>query len=267
MSVRLVALDIDGTLLAPGVSHDAVPDQTMTRAITGLMEAGVVVVLATGRMYPGTVRIAQHLGVTSPLVCQQGASTHHLDGSLLQWHSIDPDIAHELAEFAENAGWPYAWFDAHRYLVSAPNAASQHFADVSDISVELHESPRHSGVTATGIDIISTTDHAADIHRELDARYGQRVELLDFSSVTAVHSPNASKGLAVAEIAADLGITQAEVLAVGDSANDVSMLEWAGHSAAPAHCDRYARTAAREVVSGDGVDGVARLLHDVLNET
>ncbi len=260
----MVALDIDGTLIAPGVAHTALPDAAMTRVIAELIEAGVVMVLATGRMYPGTARIANHLGITNPLICQQGASTHHLNGEVLHRCSIDQDIAHELAVFAQEEDWPYAWFDAERYLVSAPNPASQHFADVSCIEIEHHDAPQHSGVIASGIDIISTVDHSSEIHRHLEARYGARVELLDFSSVTAVHSADASKGNALAMLAADLGIERSEVMAIGDSANDASMLSWAGHGAAPGHCDRYARAAADEVVGGAGVDGVAALLQEVL---
>ena len=68
MSVRLIALDIDGTLLNPGVKHTALPDAQITNTIGALMAAGVTVVLATGRMYPGTVRIAHHLGISHPLI-------------------------------------------------------------------------------------------------------------------------------------------------------------------------------------------------------
>jgi len=266
MGVRLVALDIDGTLLTPGVTHTALPDPQMTNVIAELMAAGLTVVLATGRMYPGTVRIAHHLGISNPLICQQGASTHQLDGTVIHRFAIDQEIAHELAAFAMEANWPYAWFDAERYLVSHPNPASQHFADVSGIDIEHHPTPQHSGVIATGIDIISTVEHSSEIHRQIEHKYGNRVELLDFPSVTAVHSAEASKGKALQVLAEDLGIAQQEVLAIGDSVNDVSMLQWAGHGAAPAHCDRYAKAAADEVLNGNGVEGVTALLKAVLRE-
>jgi Cof subfamily protein (haloacid dehalogenase superfamily) len=263
-NIRMVALDIDGTLIPPGASHTALPDPAITRVVGDLINAGVVVVLATGRMYPGTVRIAHHLGIANPLICQQGASTHKLDGEVLHRFAIDQDIAHELAMFAGEGNWPYAWFDAERYLVSSPNPASQHFADVSGIEIEHHPTPQHSGVIATGIDIISTVEHSSEVHRQVEARYGGRVELLDFPSVTAVHSADASKGKALNVLAQDLGIDRRDVLAVGDSVNDASMLNWAGHGAAPAHCDSYARAAADEIVKGDGVNGVYALLSAVL---
>jgi Cof subfamily protein (haloacid dehalogenase superfamily) len=264
MSIRLIALDIDGTLIPPGAQHTALPDANLTNTIARLIEAGIEVVLATGRMYPGTASIAKHLGITHPLICQQGAATLKLDGQIIRQCAIDQEIAHELADYAMEEDWPYAWFDAKRYLVSAPNPASQHFADVSGIEFEIHDTPQHSGVIASGIDIISTSEHSTAIHRLLETRYGARVELLDFSSVTAVHSAEASKGKAVAQLAQDLGIDRSHVLAIGDSVNDASMLNWAGHSAAPEHCDAYARAAADEVVKGEGVEGVTALLKALL---
>jgi hypothetical protein len=262
---RLVALDIDGTLLAPGVDARALPDGAMTQAVQALHDAGVVVVLATGRMFPGTAHVARHLGITEPLICQQGASVHEFDGSLRHAYALEEEIALELVDFAESHGWSLAWFSPDRYLVTAHSREAQFFADVSQIEMEIHAAPHRSGVRATGIDIISTREHARDVHVLMEARYAGRIALLDFPSVTTVHAPEASKGNALRTLAEELGIGQHEVLAIGDSVNDVSMLSWAGHSAAPAHCDRYARESAREILPGAGVDGVVARLRSVLD--
>ena len=261
---RLLALDIDGTLLPPRGGHNALPHDDIVQVIGELAAAGVVVVLASGRMYPGTARIAQHLGLHGPLICQQGASVHEFDGSIRHRCAIDVDIAHELVAYARAGGWPFAWFDSTRYLASAPNAASSEFAAVSGIEPEYHVDPQRSGVAPTGIDIISSTTHASEVHRELAARYGERVHLLDFPGVTAAHDPAASKGNAMAQMAAELGIAQAETMAIGDSVNDASMLRWAGRGITLPHCDRYARAAADEVLGGQGIDGLVPLLRSVL---
>ncbi len=263
--MRLVALDIDGTLLDPGVHHDDCPGEPITDAVTQLIEAGVVVVLASGRMFPGTARIARHLGIDQPLICQQGASVHNGDGSLRHGYSIDHATALELVDYATHHGWPLAWFDSERYLVTRHCEQAQFFANVSQIDMEIHEEPHNSGVRATGIDIISSTELASTVHAEIESRYGDRLCLLDFPSVTAVHSREASKGNALSMLAAELGIGRSEVLAVGDSVNDVSMLEWAGHSAAPEHCDHYAKAAATEILPGPGVSGVAALLRSIVS--
>ncbi len=261
-----IALDIDGTLIAPGQPHHALPDQTMTQVIGQLVQAGVTVVLATGRMFPGTLSVADHLGVTEPLICQQGASIQQHNGDLIHQQSLDPSMAAQLLEYAREHNWPYAWFDAHRYLASEPNPQSQYFADVSGVAIEYHETPQLTDVAPVGVDIISNEAQANRIHSELSEQFGDSVQLLDFTSVTAAHSPEATKGNAVRYLADRMGISAQQVMAIGDSANDASMLRWAGFGATPAHCDRYAREAADEILHGEGVDGVAQLLNHVLTQ-
>ncbi len=261
---RLVALDIDGTLLDPGAHFDDFPGEAISSAVRALSDAGVVVALASGRMFPGTARIADHLGIEQPLICQQGASVHNGDGTLRHGYSVDHELALELVDYASHHDWPLAWFDSERYLVTRHCPQAQEFADVSQITMEIHAAPHRSGVRATGIDIISSATAAAAVHAEIEARYGDRLCLLDFPSVTAVHAREASKGNSLAALAAELGIDQSRVLAVGDSVNDVSMLAWAGHSAAPEHCDHYARAVAAEILPGPGVAGVAALLRSLL---
>ena len=262
--VKLVALDIDGTLLAPGVPHNAVPDDTVVGAVKALQARGIVVMLATGRMYPGTAPIANHLGIKEPAICQQGASIHHADGRLRYAYSIDQDIAAELYDFATSHGYSLAWFDHERYLVTSMSPAAEFFAAVSGVKIEVNARPHESGVKATGIDIVSNEKTSSDVHRLLEARYGSRVALLDFNTVTAIHEPRASKGNALALIAEDLGVDRSQVLAIGDGINDVSMLSWAGQSGTPAHGDSYAKDSAKEILKGEGVSGVVARLMSVL---
>lgn len=259
-NIKLVALDIDGTLLAPGVSHDALPDNQIVEGVAAAREAGITVVLSTGRMYPGTAPIADHLGISEPFICQQGASIHEPDGSLRHGYAIDPDIANEVCHYALEHDYSVSWFDHERYLVTRRSQASDFFAAVSGVEVELHDNPHESGIRATGIDVVSSEEVSSDVHRFFEAKYGSRVALLDFTTVTAVHHPSASKGNALARMASELGIDQSEVLAIGDGINDVSMLAWAGHSATPAHGDSFAKDSAKEILEGGGVSGVAARL-------
>ncbi len=263
-TTKLVALDIDGTLLEPGAALDAVPNDALVDAVAALQKRGVIVMLATGRMYPGTAPIAARLGITEPMICQQGASVHEADGRLRHGLTIEQDIARELYEYAMEHHYSLSWFDHERYLVTSKTPAAEFFAAVSGVEMELHPNPYESGVRATGIDIISNEAVSTDIHRLLEARYGNRVALLDFTTVTAVHAPGASKGNALAQIAAERGVAQSEVLAIGDGINDVSMLTWAGQSATPAHGDVFARDSAKEVLEGDGVSGVVARLRAAL---
>ena len=211
-------------------------------------------------MYPGTVYIAKHVGIDLPLIRQQGASVHEVDGSLRHMCQIDKDIALELFEYATEHAWPLAWFDHTNYLVTERTQQSDFFAAVSHVEPVVDAAPHQSGIQATGIDIISNQEESTRVHKFLEARYGSRITLLDFMTVTAVHAPDASKGNALSILADDLGVAQNNVLAISDSVNDVSMLSWAGQSAAPAHSDAYAAEAAKEMLMGEDVDGVVNKL-------
>ena len=262
--IKLVALDIDGTLLEPGVPAEALPDQRLVETVARLKASGIIVMLATGRMYPGTVRVATHLGIDEPAICQQGASIHEADGSLRHAFSIDQEIALELYEYALGHDYSIAWFDHERYLVTEKTPSAEFFAAVSDVEIEINLRPHETGVLATGIDIISNETDSTGVHRLLEGRYGSKVSLLDFLTVTAIHNPAASKGNALKIISDELGIEQAHVLAIGDGINDVSMLSWAGYSATPSHGDKFAKESAKEVLEGEGVSGVIDRLEAIL---
>jgi Cof subfamily protein (haloacid dehalogenase superfamily) len=264
VGVKLVALDVDGTLIPPGAGPDALPDGRISAAVAALQEAGKVVVLASGRMYPGTARIARHFRLRTPLICQQGASIHLPGGEMTHCFPVDGRIAREIVGFARDLDRSYAWFNAVRYIASSANPASDEYGKVSGITPEYRPDPENSGIEPTGVDIISTEHEAAHIHRLLVHRYGERLHVLDFPSVTVAVAPEANKGHALSLLCSDLGIDRHEVLAIGDSVNDAPMLAWAGRGVAMPHGDRYAIDAADEVLDGEGIEGVARLLETLV---
>jgi HAD superfamily hydrolase (TIGR01484 family) len=260
MGVKLVALDIDGTILPPGAPPGAEPSPRLKAAVTDLRRAGVVVVLASGRMFPGTAEIARHLGVRAPLICQQGCSVHLHDGTMTHLFPIERKAALEICAYARELDRPYEWFNPLRYIASRQTDETEDYGRVSGITPEYRDDPENSGVVPTGAGVISTSEHAASIHRDLASRFGESLHLLDFPAVTVAVAPDANKGHALSLICADLGIDRHDTVAVGDSVNDAPMLAWAGRGIAMAHSDRYALDAAREVLTDDSVDCLAAFL-------
>lgn len=241
MGVKLVALDIDGTLIDPAhYGHDHTPTARVAAAVAGLRDSGIAVVLASGRMFPGTAKIARHLGLPGPVICQQGCSVHLLDGTMTHEFPIARDSALEVIDYARQIERAYEWFNPLRYIVSQRSQATDHYGVVSGITPEYRPDPENSGVAPTGVGVISSKTEANGIHRSLVSHHGEALHILDFPEVTVAVAPEANKGHALSLVCADLGIDRHEVVAIGDSVNDAAMLVWAGLGVAMPHSDAYA---------------------------
>ncbi len=257
MVLKLVALDIDGTLIGPG--NGGAPAARAKSAIAALRNKGVIVVLASGRMFPGTAAVARDLALDTPLICQQGCSVHNADGRILHRFPIERNAAMHVIGYAKEFGHTYEWFDPLRYVASRKNHASDEYGRVSGIEPEYRPDPENSGFEPTGVGIISTAGQANGIHQALVSHHGEALHVLDFPEVTVAVAPEANKGHALSLICHDLGIERHATIAVGDSVNDAAMLAWAGRGFAMAHSDRYALDAADEVLR-ESDDALADLL-------
>jgi HAD superfamily hydrolase (TIGR01484 family) len=256
MAVKLVALDIDGTVVAPGALE---PSAAVASAVGELTRRGVAVILASGRMFPGTIAIARHLGLRTPVICQQGCSVHLPDGRTTHEFPISRELALDVIGYARSIERAYEWFNPVRYLASAPSDSTREYGRVSGIVPEYRPDPENSGLEPTGVGIISSHAEANGIHRVLIARHPDALHVLDFPEVTVAVHPDANKGHSLALICADLGIDRHEVVAIGDSVNDATMLAWAGRGIAMPHSDAYARDSADEIL-GEGEDVLAEIL-------
>ncbi len=259
MGVKLVALDIDGTIV---LSPATLPSERMTKAIHRLHAGGVAVVLASGRMFPGTALVARHLSITSPLICLQGATVHALSGDLLHEFALPRAHALAVSEFARENGYLHAWATPTRYAVTRDNPASRDFCRLSIVEAEYDPSPERLARDPSCVDVISTRELAPTVHRHLAQVHAGAMHFIDFPEVTVAVATDANKGHALSLICDDLGIDRHSVLAVGDSVNDASMLAWAGRGLALAHADRYALDAADDVLP-DGDEPLAELLESI----
>ncbi|HYF62138.1 MAG TPA: HAD-IIB family hydrolase, partial [Herpetosiphonaceae bacterium] len=98
MPYRLLALDLDGTLL----DRRLVFSPAVRAAVAAAQAAGVRVTLATGRMIRTTEPFARELNISEPLICYQGAQVRAADGSLLHHISTPPELAAEVVALAES---------------------------------------------------------------------------------------------------------------------------------------------------------------------
>jgi hypothetical protein len=262
MAIRLVATDLDGTLLGP----DGALSARTVAAVRAVHAAGITVVAATGRSHHTALPRVAPAGVVRYLVCSNGASLYDCSaGSVLDSHPIAPAslppliavLRRELAdacfgwEEAGGFGWEAAfhairpdvelqretvvprldspWPDVHKLFVAHSELQREHLLDaVTPLLVD--------GLVATcsGARFVEVTGAGVD------------------------------KAFGVARLCARLGIGPDEVLAIGDHLNDLAMLRWAGRGVVMASAHPAVLAEAAEIAPGNADDGVATVLESLL---
>jgi Cof subfamily protein (haloacid dehalogenase superfamily) len=233
--VRLLAVDVDGTLLR---SNGTVAESDR-RAIAGALASGVAITLATGRLSSSALPFARSLSLQVPLVCADGAvlfcPTRAIPlmetplsaaglaafGALLREHRLAPFVftheavygaARDLARFPFVTGW-------------TDRLVSRAIADPVD--------PSFPAITAIGV---GPAEAASAVQDALRANLDIEEDVTVFPIRTTRHwvvrlSPGGcTKAVGLARLADQLGIASDEVAAIGDWYNDIPMLAWAGWS-------------------------------------
>lgn len=253
---RLIALDIDGTLVTSG---SAVSEETREAVLAAAEQAHLV--LATGRTAFGAAEIVDALDVPGILaVCSNGAVLRHPDGSLELRTTFDPrPVADTLLDVL-----PGASFAVERPGIG--NVLSGHF-EPSELSGNLYpcsledvlseKCPRMIAKwddrTQLDVAVALTTVTLPEVTATLD--YGAHAWLTCVAAGT-------SKAAALEELRAALGVSTADTAAIGDGSNDVEMLRWAARSVAMGQAPDVVLAAAGAVTEPVERDGVARTLRE-----
>lgn len=226
--VKLVAVDLDGTLLR----DDKSLDEAGVHALIAAAKQGVAVIIATSRQRKSAVAYRQAIPIAqAPLICSSGAIVmEHHQGEIWQKETIPLEIARMLAVQADARGWQFSILVDeidHVFLLESGEHAS---------SVRVIE--RNTAAINGKAPIRFYTEHNATVN-ELGAWYQQagiaptvRLEpIYDKAGLLesyALFSANATKGHALVSVAQRLNIPVEATLSIGDNVNDITMLQMAG---------------------------------------
>lgn len=260
---RLVALDVDGTLM----SYDGVISGDVRAAIADLVAAGVHVVLATGRSIHSATAVAADLGLTRGwVVGSNGAVTARLDpdepGGYAVVHAVTFDPAPALRAIALEI--PDVLFAVEDlgvgFRVSRPFPPGE-------LTGEQRVEPFEDllATPATRVVIRNPGGTPEEFH-ELVERVGlhQVSYAVGWSAWLDLTPGGVTKASALEEVRRDLGVEPFATLAVGDGENDVEMLAWAACGVAMGHALERVRLAADEVTGTIEDDGAVAVLRRVL---
>ncbi len=255
--VRLVALDLDGTLLARG---NTVSDANAA-AVRDAVAAGVHVVLATSRWYRLAKRTADALGITSPIICHNGAMIRSpVDDARLLELDVPAEAAAEIAAIADEARYEsMVTVDDVTYLLTKrPDVDPARLPAGMVLTQRLSDHVR-GGAQAF---LFFGQDAVDGVRGRLDGKYAGVLNLAWGYSATfppylnIVHAA-ADKGRALQIVCDYAGVPLSQAMAIGDAAPDLEMMRPAGLSVAMGNAPADVQAQADVVGPSNRDDGVA----------
>ena len=227
--IRLVMIDIDGTLC--GQSNQV--DPVVIAAIAKALKQGIHVGIATGRMYRSAVRFHHTIAANTPLCSYQGALIKHPDGDKVYRHwAIPRDLAQVLIQsFRRHPLIVHTYIDDELY-VQELNPLSLAYAERSQ--VPIHVLPEDGSLAADPTKVLAMsedTDLILEIQAVMRDQFPADQLYLTRSVPTFLEAthPIVNKGTAVRYLAEEvLGLQPHQVMTIGDSDNDIEMLAYAG---------------------------------------
>ncbi|HEY3268074.1 MAG TPA: Cof-type HAD-IIB family hydrolase [Armatimonadota bacterium] len=220
---RLAAIDLDGTLLGP----DGRVGARNRAAIGTLREAGITVVIASGRMHAASEPTWRDLGLDTPVVSYNGAMVYNpATGEMISHTPLDADIASEVVEWAADEGRHLNYYlNDHLYVAEADRWSDLYHSRTGSPIEPVGALNQFDGEQPTKI-ILVDEPHETLACRDLWVdRLGDRayivrtaVEYLEF-----LH-PDVNKWAGVQAVARRYGIPDSQVATFGDSPNDLPMI-------------------------------------------
>jgi len=271
--IKLIALDMDGTLL----NAEKQISERNCKAIKSAKDAGIKVILASGRPRTGLQKYLEQLGLTSAedfVVSYNGSLVERVaNNEVLHQTSLKGTDVKAVFVLSQDLGIDIHAFSVKQGLITHQNNPW------TDIEAQLN------GIDSTVIDFNTIDDNedfikvmlvAAD--KELtEAIYKIPVSLKENYTVVRsadifleVLHPDSNKGVAVEKLCEELDLNANEVMCVGDAENDHAMLSFAGMAVAMGNADEITKAMCNYVTKSNIEDGVAiaieeKALHPLLS--
>ncbi len=259
MSLKMVAIDLDDTLLDSGLKISGPCQENIRRA----RQKGVIITLATGRMYSSALPYARQLEVDVPLITYQGAlvkNSHTQE--LLYYQPLAPDRAVAVMDYCQGVGVHYhTYFDDRLCLKSLSEEGTDYaqLAGVEPLIVDNLQEACRQGKEALKVMVVNRDEEQLlKLEQELKNIHGSSLNITRSKPYyLEIMDPRANKAQALKILAKHFGIEQQEVMALGDSYNDLEMLQWAGLGVAMGNAPAEVKRVADYLTASNDEDGVA----------
>ncbi len=267
----LFVTDLDGTLL----DADARLSDTTRDGLMQLLDAGVLVTVATARSLASMREILRGVPFTLPVIEMCGAALTRLDDETrYDVADLSHDVVHDIVEIARERNMPpYLSAQAdgrdHLFHEASTNDAMRWYEDDRKRLPDPRLTPVHCVKSAVAGAVLCLTfmgfeERVRDAASVISTRH-ESVTVNVYENPyhrgwwwASVLSERAQKGAALRRLVARHGLEDARIVAFGDTETDLSLFEAAHHAIAPANAEPAARRAADEIIPPHTEDSVVR---------
>lgn len=272
MDIRLVAFDLDGTLLR---SDKSISPRTM-QALLRAKEKGVLLVPATGRLYRSLPEALRNSDLMRYLILINGAQVYDsVQNRTLLQEELTPELALQMMRFLKTRNVVRGV-----YINGLGHMSREDYEEIDAVAATPGTAAlmRHSYQPDGDLDTLTAQSDSIQkiiaffrnpedkqpVIREILARFPGYAVSSSLGNNIEINAKNATKGNALRFLCRALGLSPAYCMAFGDGTNDYSMLRAAGFGVAMGNASQEVQSCADAVTQTNDEDGVARMMERVL---
>ena len=263
MKYRLMAVDMDGTLLNPDSEITPFTLQTVKQA----MAKGLKFTLCTGRPLQGVKKYVEQLELDCPVITYNGAViAHSTTGEILFSQNMDTEDARRVYNLAKEKNTMFILWSQNRLYASEISEKTAFYEDITSTKATLLED--FEAVLADGITKFLWYDEPQTLDDWINELKESDLSETTFTKSRAYFleffSNKTSKAVAMEKLGEYYGICREEMITVGDQTNDLPMIEYAGLGVAMGNAVEAVKAAADHITATNNEDGVAQVILNFL---
>lgn len=261
MKYELIALDLDDTLLN---SEKKITPRAKA-AVVAARQAGVRVVIATGRAYGSLLQFSDQLGGRDYAISLAGGMVTDPAGRVIIGQYLPPEVTWMLMNWAVCRGIYFQVYTEKGFSYPRRTGFTEMYEKGGGFAGHLEpDLPSRLDLMAGKLLLICDESLADEYRSALESDFPALLVEKSAPFFVEISTREASKGNALRQLAARLGVPREKVMAIGDSEIDRSMVEWAGTGVAMANAIPEVIRLADHVAPSCDEDGVARVLEELV---
>lgn len=271
MKYKLIAIDIDGTLLN---SNSEITPATIN-AIQRAHQAGITVVISTGRRFYSAKPIVENLSLDIFVSCHNGVLLKRLDGEVLYYLPLECDTAKKAIKCVKETGEFPIVYHGHQdaadiFIENLHDNVSQRIVDYISNHMEFVTTYQNleSQLEKDVLEIVSIVSRKRvdKVYKHLRERLNSSAEIIRWlpsdGSVgfLEIAHRKTSKAEPLKHLSKKLGIKREEIIAIGDNFNDMGMLQYAGLPIVMDNAPEELKKMGFSVTLSNDEDGIAEVI-------